>query len=71
MSKYNQIWNDVPSGYYADPATKARHDSRMRDERRFTRLVENELGKMGLDRHEDIPTENQIETAEGRARRKF
>ncbi|QRV15044.1 hypothetical protein JMJ58_19380 [Haloterrigena salifodinae] len=71
MSIYDADWNDVPPGYYADPEVKARHDRRVLDERRFSRLVEIELGKMGLDRHEDIPTAEEIETAEERARRKF
>ncbi|NUC72566.1 hypothetical protein HTZ84_09630 [Haloterrigena sp. SYSU A558-1] len=71
MSIYNNDWKDVPPGYYADPEIKARHDRRVLDERRFSRLVEIELGKMGLDRHTDIPTKEQIETAEDRARQKF
>ena len=71
MSIYSNDWRDVPSGYYADPKIRAAHDRRVRDERRFARLVENELGKMGLDRHTDIPTAEQIETAEEIARGKF
>jgi len=71
MSIYDADWRDVPSGYYADPEVKARHDRRVQDERRFSRLVENELGKMGLDRHENIPTKEEIEIAEERARRMF
>lgn len=72
MSIYDADWQDKPAGYYADPKVKARHDRRIRDERRFSRLVENELGKMGYDRHEpEIPTPEDIETAEERARSKF
>lgn len=73
MSIYDDVWSEVPSGYYADPEIKARHDRKVRDNRRFNRLVENELGKMGYDRHDptEIPTEAEIERAEEAARRKF
>lgn len=70
MSIYRNDWRDKPAGYYADPEIRARHDRRVRDERRFTRLVEIELGKMGYERDE-IPTREDIETAEEAARRKY
>ena len=71
MSGYNAEWKDVPRGYYADPEVKARHDRRVQEERRFSRLVEAELEKMGLDAELDIPTQNEIDLAEKRARRQF
>lgn len=70
MSVYHNDWQDKPAGYYANPEVRERYDRRVLDERRFTRLVEIELGKMGYDRHE-IPTRDDIETAEERARSQF
>jgi hypothetical protein len=70
---YRSEWDEVPGGYYADPEIKSRHDQKVRENRRFDRLVENELGKMGYDRHDpsQIPTESEIGRAEEIARRKF
>ncbi|UBF22685.1 hypothetical protein HRTV-25_gp104 [Halorubrum tailed virus 25] len=70
MSIYRNDWRDKPEGYYADPGIKARHDRRVREERKFNRLVEIELGKMGYDRDE-IPTQEDVERAEEIARNKF
>jgi hypothetical protein len=70
MSVYRNDWNDRPAGYYADPKIRADHDRRVREERKFSRLVEIELGKMGYGR-EEIPTRDDIERAEEIARRKF
>jgi hypothetical protein len=73
MGIYAADWHDNPAGYYADNKIKARHDSRVNDERRFSLFVENELGKMGYDRHDptEIPTQSEIERAEKIARGKF
>jgi hypothetical protein len=71
MGIYDADWQDKPAGYYADNKIKTGHDRRVTEERRFSRLVENELGKMGYDRHRDIPTDADIERAEEIARRKF
>jgi hypothetical protein len=70
MSIYRSEWQDKPAGYYADPKIRADHDRRVREERKFSRLVEIELGKMGYERDE-IPTRDDIERAEEIARRKF
>nr|BDD45081.1 hypothetical protein 13 [bacterium] len=70
MSVYRNDWRDKPAGYYADPEVKARHDRRVREERRFSRLVEIELGKMGYGL-DDIPSREDIEVAEEAARRKL
>jgi len=70
MSIYQHDWGDVPRGYYADAAIKSRHDRKILDERRFARLVENELGKMGYDRH-NIPTAEDVDRAEEIARNTF
>jgi hypothetical protein len=70
MSIYDSEWREMPPGYYADPRVKAAHERRRADERRFNRLVEIELGKMGYEIYE-IPSDDDIETAENRARRKF
>jgi len=70
MSIYQHDWRDVPQGYYADPKVRSRHDRKIRDERRFALFVENELGKMGYDRH-DIPTASDVDRAEEIARNKF
>mgnify|MGYP006272558723 FL=1 len=67
---YRNDWRDKPAGYYADPKIKSRHDRRVQEERRFTRLVEIELGKMGYERDE-IPSPEDVERAEEIARRKF
>lgn len=67
---YRNDWRDKPAGYYADQEIKSRHDRRVQEERRFSRLVEIELGKMGYERHE-IPTRDDIEQAEESARRKY
>lgn len=70
MCVYRNDWRDKPAGYYADPQVKARHDRRVQEERRFTRRVEIELGKMGYSRDE-IPTAEDIERAEEAARRHY
>ncbi|OYR58505.1 hypothetical protein [Halorubrum halodurans] len=70
MSVYHNDWRDKPAGYYADPEVKAQHDRRVRDERKFSRLVEIELGKMGYERDE-IPTREDCVRAEEIARQKF
>lgn len=71
MTIYDADWQDKPAGYYADNKVKTAHDRKVSEERRFNRLVENELGKMGLCRHTDIPNQDQIDRAEEIARRKF
>ncbi|QSG06379.1 hypothetical protein HSR121_2047 [Halapricum desulfuricans] len=67
---YDGEWRDKPAGYYADPKIRADHDRRVREERRFSRLVEIELGKMGYERDE-IPDPDDVDRAEEIARRKF
>lgn len=67
---YRSEWTEKPPGYYADPEIRASYDRRVRDNRRFARLVEIELGKMGYGRDE-IPTREDCERAEEAARRKF
>lgn len=70
MSIYNNDWRDKPAGYYADAKVKASHDRRVQEERKFSRRVEIELGKMGYERDE-IPTRDDIDRAEEAARRKY
>lgn len=67
---YQNEWNQKPAGYYADTKTKTTHDTRQAEERRFSTLVEAELRNMGLSTA-DIPTADEIETAEEIARGKF
>lgn len=67
---YLTEWRDKPEGYYADPGIKARHDRRVREERRFTRLIEIELGKMGYERDE-IPSQEDVIRAENIVRDKI
>lgn len=70
MSIYTSDWRETPPGYYADPETRARHDRRVRDDRRWARRVEIELGKMGVGR-DQIPTREEIDRAETAARRHY
>lgn len=70
MGIYRNDWREAPPGYYADPEIKARHDRRVQEERRFSRLVEIELGKMGYERDE-IPSREDCERADELARSKF
>jgi hypothetical protein len=70
MSIYQNDWRDKPAGYYADPEIRSRHDRRVQEERKFSRLVEIELGKMGYERDE-IPSREDCERADELARSKF
>lgn len=44
MNPYNNEWREMPSGYYADPAIKAREDERRRENRRRDRQQAREAG---------------------------
>lgn len=68
---YQNGWKGKPAGYYAEIETKQQYEQNIRKEKRFNRLVEEELEKMGLDSETDIPTQSQIETAEDRAKERF
>lgn len=63
---YGQEWRDLPGGYFADPKVRADYDRRRREAQRFNQLVETELRRLGY-HPEEIPTEEDIETAERRA----
>jgi hypothetical protein len=70
MSIYNADWQDVPSGYYADPIVRANHHRRLAENALFDQLVEQKLELMGY-RVDEIPTQNDIEQAEESVREYF